>query len=346
MIMALMNCLLALESSCDDTSLCVLNENYEILYEQTLSHIEISQVYSGVVPESVSREHLKALIPLMEGLLKHDLFKEIKAIAYTAGPGLAGSLLVGSSFAHSLSLILNLPLIPIHHLKGHYYAYLLERKKLFEKKALSLIVSGGHTMLLEITPEQQFTILGQTRDDAAGEVFDKVAKHLKLGYPGGPKISQLAQKGQPTYPLTQPMIREKNLEMSFSGLKSQTIRAWENSPDKIEDLCHSFEQTITETLMKKVRWAFEKNEASHFVLAGGVAANRTLREKISKVCEKFNAEFIAPSPKYCTDNAAMIAASAIGQFFGPKQSKKDLDLEKDDTEQEFFVRPRWSIEAP
>ena len=336
-----MNCLLALESSCDDTSVAIVDEHYNVLFEKTFSHLEILQIYSGVVPESVSREHLKALVPLMDFLLDEPSFKHIKAIAYTAGPGLAGSLLVGSSFAHSLSLLLDLPLIEIHHLKGHYCAYLLERKSAFNKKALSLIVSGGHTLLLEVETNHQFKILGQTRDDAAGEVFDKIAKHLHLGYPGGPKISSLAQTGSMNYSLTRPMIKEKTLEMSFSGLKSQTIRAWEENPGRIEDLCFSFEQTITETLAKKVHWAFEQTRAPYFVLAGGVAANKTLREKIKKICARHNAQFIAPAPRWCTDNAAMIGACGVYEFFHRTKRQHNTLAEKNS---DSFIKAKWSIE--
>lgn len=332
-----MTLFLAIESSCDDTSIAVVNEHYDVIWEKTFSHTQILQKYSGVVPESVSREHLKAIYPLITAL-KEDLdLKTLDAIAYTHGPGLAGSLLVGSTLAHSLSLLLNKPLLPIHHLKGHFYAYLLETKKEIGQ-ALGLIVSGGHTQILQVSQQGSFKILGQTRDDAVGEVFDKVAKHTKLGYPGGPKVSQMAQKGQLTYTLTKPMLKNKTLEMSFSGLKSQTIRAWDQSPHSLEDLCYSFEQTITQTLVKKVALAIENYSGAYFILAGGVAANKTLRQKLTELLDKKNIQLIVPNPRWCTDNAAMIGACAIYLY----HYHKDKNLHN--LEKKSFIKSTWSIQ--
>lgn len=329
--------ILAIESSCDDTSLALVDSNYNVLWEKTASHLAILQKYGGVVPESVSREHLKAISPLLKDLQDFTALSAIDAICYTQGPGLAGSLLVGSTLAHSLALTLNKPLLPIHHLKGHFFSYLLQTKKPLED-CLSLIVSGGHTQILHVSKSGQFTILGQTRDDAVGEVFDKVAKHLNLGYPGGPKISQLAKDGKHTYKLTQPMIHSGDLSMSFSGLKSQTLRAWDDNPGNINDLCFSFEQTITQTLVKKIEFAIKHHDLpiKHFVLAGGVAANRTLRDKLLSVLNKNKIELIVPDPKWCTDNAAMIAAAAHFLYF-------HLDTPTPITDREF-IKSNWSIE--
>ena len=331
--------ILAIESSCDDTSMALVNSDYEVLWEKTASHLAVLQKYGGVVPESVSREHLKAIHPLLKDLQNTSDLNSIDAICYTQGPGLAGSLLVGSTIAHSLSLTLNKPLLPIHHLKGHFFSYLLETKKPLGN-CMSLIVSGGHTQILQVSHLGQFKILGQTRDDAVGEVFDKVAKHLNLGYPGGPKVSKLAAKGEntETYQLTQPMIHSGNLDMSFSGLKSQTLRAWDNNPTNINNLCFSFEQAITNTLAHKVQFAIKNREIDikHFVLAGGVAANQTLRNKLSTLLNRENIQLIVPHPKWCTDNAAMIAAAGHFLYF---HQNTFLDNVKKD-----FIKSNWSIE--
>lgn len=327
--------ILAIESSCDDTAFAVINEAYEICYEKTASHIEILQYFGGVVPESVSREHLQALWPMLEDLKKHINLKDLTGIAFTQGPGLAGSLLVGSSLAHSLSVLLRIPLLPVHHIVGHFCAYLLETKKPLDHDALALIVSGGHTQILKVSPQLTVEILGQSRDDAVGEVFDKVAKHLGLGYPGGPMISKLAEQGAPTYALTMPMVHKKTLDMSFSGLKSQTIRAWTEHPSKKEDLCKSFEETITETLLKKVSLALESHEVKTGVLAGGVAANKVLREKLQTLFQEKKKTLIIPASRWCTDNAAMIAAAALYHYH---------DLKKPHGGKIDFIKSQWSIE--
>lgn len=319
---------LGIESSCDDTSVAITNKN------QVLSNIISSQVvhnqYGGVVPEIASREHLKNIIPILKKALKESkiLLKEIDLISYTNGPGLSGSLIVGSSFAKSLSQTLSIPMTDVDHMKAHIHSIFLKNKESRYPKFpfLSLTVSGGHTQLVIVNDYNDFKKIGNTLDDAAGEAFDKTSKFLGLGYPGGPIIDNLSKKGKPIFKFGKPKI--KNYDFSFSGLKTSIIYFIKNRLEKnsnfiknnINDLCSSIQHSIVEILVQKTIKCAIDNNLKHICIVGGVSANSHLRYKLNAECLNNDFDLFYPKINYCTDNAAMVAVSGYFNHLNKKFS--------------------------
>jgi N6-L-threonylcarbamoyladenine synthase len=298
------------------------------------------EAYGGVVPELASRDHIRRLIPLLQRVLDEAQLTrtDIDAIAYTAGPGLAGALLVGASFAESLGMALRVPTLPVHHLEGHLLSPLLA----VEPPAfpfIALLVSGGHTQLMRVTMVGEYALLGESLDDAAGEAFDKTAKLLGLGYPGGPALAALAETGVPgRFKLPRPMLNSGDLMFSFSGLKTAVLtaaRARDLSEADRADLAAEFQEAATEVLASKVVQACRRERLSRVVVAGGVGANRRLRQRLDMVLAKIKARAYYPEMELCTDNGAMIA------FCGAQRLLKGLSSHRDGA---FAIRPRWPLD--
>ncbi len=309
---------LAIESSCDETSVAIVKNGVEDLATTIFSQIDIHKVFGGVVPEIASRNHEQNItIVLEETLNKAGLsMNDIDAIAVTYGPGLIGSLLVGLMAAKALSISSNKPLIPVHHIAGHIYANNLESPLKFP--LIALVVSGGHTELVLMKEDYSFEKIGGTLDDAVGEAYDKVARIIDVGYPGGPVLDKLAQKGEDTYDLPKP-LDDKTDDFSFSGIKSAVINLVHNEKQRgneirKEDLACSFQNRVVEILTKKTIRAMEKLEIKNLILAGGVAANSSLRRRLEEECEKKEFNLTIPSLKYCTDNATMIGAAGYYSY--------------------------------
>lgn len=311
------NKILAIETSCDETSIAVIEKGTKILSNIVASQINIHQKYGGVVPEIASRYHLEQVNIVLEEALREAncSWQDLTAIGVTYGPGLVGALLVGVSTAKALSFSTGLPLIGVNHIEGHVYANWLEHGEI-ELPALCLVVSGGHTAIVKITDHCEYELLGQTRDDAAGEAFDKVARAVGLGYPGGPLIDKLAPQGDPTaYELPRAWLEEHSLDFSFSGIKSAVLNLLNRAQQKGEEihkanLAASFQAAVVEVLVEKTGKAIEKTEAKTVLLAGGVAANSGLRAAMSQKVNEKGIKLLYPSLPLCTDNAAMIGAAA------------------------------------
>ncbi|OGV89008.1 tRNA (adenosine(37)-N6)-threonylcarbamoyltransferase complex transferase subunit TsaD [Microgenomates group bacterium RBG_19FT_COMBO_39_10] len=304
--------ILGIETSCDETAAAVVENGTKILSNAVASSIKLHQKTGGIIPEVAAREQIRCIIPIIKESLKSS--QEIDALAVTVGPGLVGSLLVGVEAAKTLAYVWKKPIVPVNHLQAHLYANWLEKKKP-QFPAIGLVVSGGHTDLVLLKNHTKIKWLGGTRDDAAGECFDKTARLLELGYPGGPKIAKLAEKGNPqAYDLPRPMISQDNLDCSFSGLKTAVINL-KRKKKKINkaNLAASIQQAIIDVLVKKTIKATKKHQVKSVLLAGGVAANQQLREQmevqVSKLKPRVN--FFVPSPQLCTDNAAYVATQAF-----------------------------------
>ncbi|HUV42809.1 MAG TPA: tRNA (adenosine(37)-N6)-threonylcarbamoyltransferase complex transferase subunit TsaD [Patescibacteria group bacterium] len=307
--------ILGIETSCDETAAAVVENGTKILSNAVASSIELHQKTGGIIPEVAAREQVRCIIPIIKESLKNS--QEIDALAVTVGPGLIGSLLVGVETAKTLAYVWKKPIIPVNHLQAHLYANWLEKKKP-QFPAIGLVVSGGHTDLVLLKNHTKIKWLGGTRDDAAGECFDKTARLLNLGYPGGPKIAKLAEKGNPqAYDLPRPMMRQENLDCSFSGLKTAVINL-KRKEKKINkaNLAASIQQAIIDVLVKKTIRATRKHQVKSVLLAGGVAANKQLREQMEVEISKLKprVKFFVPSPQLCTDNAAYIAAQAFFNY--------------------------------
>ena len=305
--------ILGIESSCDETSASIVKNGTEEIATVISSQIDIHKDYGGVVPEIASRHHVKNItIVLEECLTKANMtMDDIDAIAITYGPGLIGSLLIGLEAAKTLAWLYQKPLIPVHHIAGHIYANSLVRPLQFP--LLALVVSGGHTELVEMTKHYKFKKLGGTLDDAIGECYDKVARVIGLEYPGGPKVDKLAQVGKDSYKLPIP-LHDDSYNFSFSGLKSAVINLAHNIEQRgeelnKEDLATSFQNVAVESVVSKTKKAIEDKKIKYLIVAGGVAANKGLRTAIEKLAQDENIEVSIPPMKYCTDNATMIAAA-------------------------------------
>ena len=305
--------ILGIESSCDETSFSIVKNGREEIATIVSSQIDIHKDFGGVVPEIASRNHVKNVTMVLDECLEKAKMKmeDIDAIAVTYGPGLIGSLLIGLEAAKTLAWIYNKPLIPVHHIAGHIYANSLVKE--LEFPLLAIVVSGGHTELVLMKEHYKFKKLGGTLDDAIGECFDKVARVLGLEYPGGPKLDKLAKEGKPTYKLPIP-LKDDSYNFSFSGLKSAVINLVHNEEQrgrKINkaDLAASFEKVAVDSIVRKAKKAIKEEGVKHVIVAGGVAANSMLREKVKEMGEELNVEVIFPPMKYCTDNGAMIAAA-------------------------------------
>lgn len=323
-----------IESSCDETSCSIVKNGREEIATVISSQIDIHKNFGGVVPEIASRHHVKNITIVIEECLKKANMKmeEMDAIAVTYGPGLIGSLLVGVEAAKTLSYIYNKPLVPVHHISGHIYANNLVEEMKFP--LIALIVSGGHTELVYMKEHYTFEKLGGTLDDAVGECYDKVARVIGVPYPGGPTIDKWAQEGENTYKLPIP-LNDNSYNFSFSGLKSAVINLVHNEEQRgneirKKDLTTSFQNTVVETICKKTMKAIEDKKVKNFIIAGGVAANRTLRNKLKELCEEKGVHCTFPEIKYCTDNAAMIAAS--GYFAYKLGRTADLALNSKSTD--------------
>ncbi len=308
--------ILAVESSCDETSVAVVKDGKEVLSNIVLSQIDIHKIYGGVVPEIASRNHIAHITRVFEQALIDSKISvdDIDLVAVTRGPGLIGSLLVGINAASAFAFAHHKPLIGVNHLVGHLYAAGIEHE--IKLPALALLVSGGHTELLYIKDHMDIKMIGTTLDDAVGEAYDKVARTLGLSYPGGPIVDQLAEQGMDAYHLPRPYLND-TFNFSFSGLKSAVINVVHNAKQRgekinINDMCASFQNSVLDVLISKTKHAAEIFDVKQIIIAGGVAANRGLRKRIFE--EIKDIEIIIPSMKYCTDNAAMIGAAAFYQY--------------------------------
>ncbi len=314
---------LGIETSCDETSVAVVKNGREVLSNIINSQIKIHEEFGGVVPEIASRNHVKNINFVVKEALKQAniTFKDIDVISCTKGPGLVGALLVGVSYAKGLSLALNKPLLGVNHIEGHIAANYISHKEL-EPPFLCLIISGGHTHLVHIKDYNKFEILGKTRDDAIGEAYDKVARVIGLGYPGGPKIDKLAKEGTPNILLPKPHM--DNLDFSFSGIKTAVINLHHKTPDMNKaDLCISFEKCTTEILVENTIKALKNLNINTVALAGGVSANSYIRAEFEKLKEQ-GINVYYPEMILCTDNAAMIASAAYYRYITGETS--DLTL--------------------
>ena len=305
---------LGIESSCDETSAAIVKNGREVLSNVINSQIAIHEKFGGVVPEIASRKHIEVISQVVSEALKeaHMTFDDIDVIACTQGPGLVGALLVGVGYAKALSYSLNKPLVGTNHIEGHIAANYITFKEL-EPPFLCMIISGGHTHLTKIEDYTKFEILGKTRDDAIGEAFDKVARVMNLSYPGGPKVDALAKMGKPCIEL--PMTHLDGYDFSFSGIKTAVINLNHNVKDiKKEDLCASFEETVTNMLIQNVKKAIEETGIKKVALAGGVSANSYIRERFLKLGEDADTKIYFPEITLCTDNAAMIASAGYYRY--------------------------------
>ena len=333
---------LGVESSCDETGLALYDTERGLLAHALHSQVAMHEEYGGVVPELASRDHVKRAIPLLEKILFDSglSLSAIDAIAYTQGPGLAGALLVGASIANGLALSLGKSVLGIHHLEGHLLSPMLS-KNAPEFPFVALLVSGGHTQLMRVDDVGEYTLLGETLDDAAGEAFDKSAKLLGLGYPGGPAISSLAEHGDPSvYALPRPMLHSKNLDFSFSGLKTAVLTLVKNHPGELNEndkanIARSFVEAIVDVLVAKCQTALKETKLKRLVIAGGVGANTQLRAALNSAASKKHFQVCYPELELCTDNGAMIAfAGALRLQRNPNAASFDYG---------FTVKPRWPL---
>jgi N6-L-threonylcarbamoyladenine synthase len=312
--------ILALESSCDESAAAVLDSESGLLAHELFSQVELHRIYGGVVPELASRDHVHKLLPLVRSALCAAGTEpgQLSGVAYTAGPGLIGALLTGAALARSLAYAWGIPAIAVHHLEGHLLAPLLEDDPP-PFPHVALLVSGGHTMLIEVQGIGRYQRLGESRDDAAGEAFDKTAKLLGLPYPGGPELARIADgaKGS-TYNFPRPMLDRPGLEFSFSGLKTavlHAVRAHKDISGSLKaDIAHGVQQAIVETLVAKSLRALEQTGLETLVVSGGVSANRSLRARLAEVVSKRGGRVYYPRIEFCTDNAAMIAVAGLARL--------------------------------
>lgn len=320
--------ILAIESSCDETSASIIKNGREEISTVVLSQMDTHANFGGVVPEIASRMHIENITMVLEECLDKSglTMDDIDAIAVTYAPGLIGSLLVGLMAAKTLAFVYDKPLIPVHHIAGHIYANNLV--KLLEFPLISLVVSGGHTELVYMKENYSFEKLGGTLDDAVGEAYDKVARVIGLPYPGGPRVDKLAAEGQDVYDLPVP-LNDDSYDFSFSGLKSAVVNLVHNEKQRgneviPENVAASFQNRVTEILVKKTMKALKEYDVHNLIVAGGVAANKGLRAKLISECEKCGVDLTLPEIKYCTDNAAMIGAA--GYYAYQKGRRASLDL--------------------
>lgn len=347
--------ILGIETSCDETGIAIYDDGQGDLPKGILAHQLYSQIavhadYGGVVPELASRDHVRKTIPLIQAVLKQANLtpQDLDGVAYTAGPGLVGALLVGCSIGRSLAYGWNLPAVPVHHMEGHLLAPMLE-DEVPEFPFVALLVSGGHTMLVRVDGIGQYKFLGESVDDAAGEAFDKTAKLLGLDYPGGPALSKMAESGVAgRFKLPRPMTDRPGLDFSFSGLKTaagtlirqQCIDVHGNSlkdealKQTYADIANAFQQAVVDTLAIKCKRALKQENLNRLVIAGGVSANTTLREKLATTTKNLGGSVFYPRPEFCTDNGAMIAYAGLQRL----KAGTHADLT-------FKANPRWSLDS-
>lgn len=339
---------LGIETSCDETGVALYDSVEGLLGHRVHSQVDLHAAYGGVVPELASRDHIRLLPALVRQTVEAAgcSMADIDAIAYTAGPGLAGALLVGASFAEALGLALDIPVLPIHHLEGHLLSPLLSAAPP-TFPFVALLVSGGHTQLMSVAAVGDYVLLGETLDDAAGEAFDKTAKLMGLGYPGGPQLAALAERGQAgRFALPRPMLRSGDLDFSFSGLKTAVLNVvsgaqW--SDRHLADLAADFQEAVVDVLCAKALAALERTGLVQLVVAGGVGANRRLRERLNAAAAQVRAQVFYPEPELCTDNGAMIAfAGALRVQAGEGQAGPPGGRSKGSSTA-VKVRPRWPL---
>lgn len=333
---------LGIESSCDETGIALFDSEKGLLSHTLHSQIEIHAEYGGVVPELASRDHIRHIIPLMEQALQQAGLKKtaIQGVAYTAGPGLIGALMSGACVGRSLAWALGVPSVEVHHMEGHLLAPMLEENPP-AFPFVALLVSGGHTLLANVKGIGQYQLLGQSLDDAAGEAFDKTAKLLGLGYPGGPALAAMAEKGKPgVYRFPRPMIDRPGLDFSFSGLKTFALNTMHAAAEQGElaeqakaDISLAFEEAVADTLKIKCRRALEQQQCKTLVIAGGVGANKRLRAVLAEMVEQLGGELYYPRVEFCTDNGAMIAQAGCLRLTAGETQPLEID-----------ARARWSMQ--
>jgi N6-L-threonylcarbamoyladenine synthase len=330
---------LGIESSCDETGIAIYDDQQGILSHQLYSQVKLHADYGGVVPELASRDHVRKTLPLIQAALAESgcTAADIDGIAYTAGPGLVGALLVGATIGRSLALAWNKPAVAVHHMEGHLLAPMLEEHAP-AFPFLALLVSGGHTLLVRVDGIGRYQILGESIDDAAGEAFDKTAKLLGLDYPGGALLSKMAENGTPgRFVFPRPMTDRPGLDFSFSGLKTfaaNTIRAQGTDDQTRADIAHAFQCAVVDTLAIKCKRALKETGLKRLVMAGGVSANRQLRTQLAQMMTELGGEVFYPRPEYCTDNGAMIAYAGLQRL----KAGHTVGLE-------LSVQPRWSLDT-
>ncbi|HFT1527731.1 TPA: tRNA (adenosine(37)-N6)-threonylcarbamoyltransferase complex transferase subunit TsaD [Providencia stuartii] len=328
---------LGIETSCDETGIAIYDDKAGLLANQLYSQIKVHADYGGVVPELASRDHIRKTVPLIQAALKQANLTsaDIDAVAYTAGPGLVGALMVGATVGRSLAFAWGVPAVAVHHMEGHLLAPMLEEKSP-EFPFVALLVSGGHTQLISVTGIGEYELLGESIDDAAGEAFDKTAKLLGLDYPGGPVLSRMAQQGtEGRFVFPRPMTDRPGLDFSFSGLKTfaaNTIRENADDEQTRADIARAFEDSVVDTLAIKCKRALEQTGFKRLVMAGGVSANRTLRAKMEEVLKQRGGEVFYARPEFCTDNGAMIALAGLIRLKGGATTGLGVT-----------VRPRWPL---
>lgn len=331
--------ILGIETSCDETGIAIYDDNQGLIANQLYSQIKLHADYGGVVPELASRDHIRKTVPLIQAALKEANLKpsDIDGVAYTAGPGLIGALMVGASIGRSLAYAWNVPAVAVHHMEGHLLAPMLEDNPP-EFPFVALLVSGGHTQLIKVTGVGEYELLGESIDDAAGEAFDKTAKLLGLDYPGGAKLSKLAEQGDASrFHFPRPMTDRPGLDFSFSGLKTAAANTIHQQGQNLDeqskaDIARAFEDALVDTLLIKSRRALDLTGFNRLVIAGGVSANKTLRRKLAQLMAERKGQVYYPRLEFCTDNGAMIAYA--GMIHLKSSQFADLAIE---------VKPRWPL---
>lgn len=328
---------LGIETSCDETGIAIYDANIGLLGHSLFSQVDLHKAYGGVVPELASRDHVRRILPLIRETLDRSAcaLSEINAIAYTAGPGLIGALLVGTAVGRSLAYALSIPAVAVHHMEAHLLAPMLE-ENIPTFPFLALLVSGGHTQLVKVEAAGQYELLGESIDDAAGEAFDKTAKLLGLPYPGGPHLSVLAEKGQAGwFHFPRPMIDRPGLDFSFSGLKTFALNTVNREADDEQtraDIASAFVDAVVDTFVIKCRRALKQTGLSQLVVAGGVSANKQLRQALVNLGKEVAGEVFFPKLEFCTDNGAMIAYAGYCRLMAGQQESM-----------QFQARPRWPM---
>lgn len=332
---------LGLETSCDETGVALYDSERGLLADALFSQIDLHRIYGGVVPELASRDHVKRMLPLIRQVLDEGerTLQDLDGIAYTAGPGLVGALLVGAACARAMAFALDIPAIGVHHMEGHLLAPMLEDNPP-EFPFVALLVSGGHTQLVRVDGIGRYQLLGESIDDAAGEAFDKTAKLLGLDYPGGPEIARLAQQGVAgRFRFPRPMTDRPGLEFSFSGLKTSVLNSWnkcqaagEADEQTRADIALAFEQAVVETLTIKCRRALEQEGLRSLVIAGGVSANLSLRQSLEDMLQELGGQVFYARPRFCTDNGAMIAYAGCQRLLAGQQEGPEI-----------HARARWPM---
>lgn len=328
--------ILGIETSCDETGIAIYDEHHGLIANQLYSQIALHADYGGVVPELASRDHIRKTAPLIQAALQeaHLTAEQIDGVAYTSGPGLVGALLVGATIARSLAYAWQVPALGVHHMEGHLLAPMLEENPP-KFPFVALLVSGGHTQLVQVDGVGQYQLLGESIDDAAGEAFDKTAKLLGLDYPGGAALAKLATQGKPHFTFPRPMTDRPGLDFSFSGLKTFAANTIANNPNDNQtraNIALAFQSAVVDTLMIKCLRALQQTGLKRLVIAGGVSANTALRSGLEKLMQQVGGEVFYPKPQFCTDNGAMIAYAGFLRLKSGQTS--DLAIE---------VKPRWNM---